>query len=521
MSNQDDDYTPYAKTIPSYLNQRWWVDQGRDKAEGKLLLLPKRYIRFTEARKDNILKYEEAIDAVDIVSAALYTFADISIAYGYSFYYDHDEELEDRFKERIKFLKLWNRFVKFPIIQKYMILCGLGLGDAIVEKVYDEQSYDEGGWGIKALKLVHPATVEVERDQYGRPKSYVQDITKTEHLSGSYFIPRQQVTSGRTRSKTERDEWQTTVPAEHIIHYKPRAFTNGPYGRSVMRAIKTGINIILGLENDHADIARTMARPLTVWYMGDAENPMPRKHMEAIATSISQGLSAGNDIAIDGRVKAEVIGAGNAVMDIMPFYEQEIRKICAALGVPASLLGLVPSGSGQSLEIEEEYFRRRVMAAQKEVGLLFETEVFRDIFLFHPSDLATAKGRKMTQSITPKQFAEIPQIRYHNIENTANMRLRVREEIITGVMTIAEGRVEFGRPEFYDEEDLHPDLVQSLAQANNLNKATENMDRELDIAEKQAENQIETAKISADAAKSRATNTNSGSIKTSKTKASK
>jgi len=508
---------PYATHLGTRMNQQWFIDQARPRNEGKLVILPKKYIRFTEARKDNILKYEEAMDTVGIVMACLDLKASVTVAYGYTFGFDNDEELEDRHKEKLKFLRLWSRFVNLTSLKEKIALCVEGLGDAFVEKIYDEKSYDEGGWGIKKLKLVHPHTVEIERDKWGNPKTYVQDVSKIEHVQGSYFVPRAGVTKGKSNKK-DRDEWLIKVPAENVVHFKRRDYTGGAYGRSLMRPIRTSINILLGAESDTADIIRTMARPLTVWYMGDADNPMPRKHMEGIATSISQGLSMGSDIAVDGRVKAEVISGGDKVMDTDWFMEYQIRAISTTLGVPATILGLVPSTSGQTDEITEEYFRRRIMVLQNYIGGMITNEVLRDIFLFHPNDLKTANGRKAVHEITPIQYAEVPFIRYNEIENIPNRRLRVREELIAGTLTLPEARKEFGRSEYYDEDELHPQLRQFLAQAENLNKATENMDRELDIQEKGLEVQKETAQISAAAAKTRATNTKTQSHKSDKTK---
>ena len=253
--------------------------------------------------------------------------------------------------------------------------------------------------------------------------------------------------------------------------------------------------------------------------MGDADNPMPRKHMEGIADAISQGLSMGSDIAVDGRVKAEVISGGDKVMDTDWFMEYQIRTISTSLGVPATILGLVPSTSGQTDEITEEYFRRRVMVLQNYIGEMITNQIFRDIFLFHPNDLKTDRGRKELHNITPMQYAEIPFIRYNAIENIPNRRLRVREELIAGTLTLSEARQEFGRPAFYNEDDLHPQLRQFIAQAKNLDKSTENMDRELDIQEKSLEVQKETAKMSANAnSGTRNTNTKTQSHQTEKTK---
>jgi len=516
----EDEYEPYVMTLDQRANTKWYMDQGRPRAEGKMVVLPKKYIRWTEARKDNVLKYEEAIDTVGIVAGILTLKADIAVSYGYKFVYDNeDEPLEERKKERIKFLKLWKRHVKLSEVIKMAVLCAEGLGDAFIEKIYDEKSYNEGGWGIKKLKIVHPATVEIERDVWGNPRNYIQDITKTEHRTGSYFIPRQGLSSpGRVKRKAGKDEWKIVVPAEHVVHLRRRAFTNEAYGRSLLRPIRTLINILLGVENDYADIIRTMARPLTVWYMGDAENPMPRKHMESIAKAISMGLSKGSDIAIDGRVKAEVIGAGGEAMKVEGYLEHLIRSICTTLGVPATIFGLVPSSSGQADEISEELFRRRIMSLQEDIGNVIVNEIFRDIFLFHPADLKTAEGRKMVHEITPTQYAELPYIRFNDIENIANRRLRVREEVITGVLTLPEAREEFGRPQYYEEDELHPQLQQLLAQAENLQKSTETMDRQLDIQEKSIEVQKETAKISAAVAKSRSTNTKTSAISSDRTK---
>jgi len=510
---------PFVYHIGRNVNQMWapWngevIEQGRNKNTGKMLVKPKPYIRFTEGRKDNIMKYEEAIESVPLIATALMLKADMTVAYGYRFAYEQfDEPLEDRLKERLKFLQIWKRKVELDEIIRKISLCMDVYGDAIVEKVPDDRTFYEGGWGIKELKVIHPATVELKRDAYGKITGYVQDITKADtSITGNHFVRKFEKFKGVGSNTNENI---IECPPERVVHFKNGDLNMGAYGRSIMRPLRTTINMMLGIQDDFADIIRTMARPLTVWYMGDAENPMPKSHMQKIARMISQGLSMGSDIAIDGRVRAEVIGAGTKVMDIESYLDYIVRLVGAGLGVPVSLLGLVPSTSGQSEEIMLELFRRRIMARQAYIGQKIVNEIFRDIFVLDPSIdyFDVYRMRRKIKDITPIQYAEIPYIKWNVIEDVANRRLRVREEVIAGTMTLKEARAEFDRPEYYDKNDLHPQLRQFDAQAIALKKQVELQERQLDIQEKSLDSNVGSISVSG----TRATNTRNEAVSTKK-----
>ena len=131
--------------------------------------------------------------------------------------------------------------------------------------------------------------------------------------------------------------------------------------------------------------------------------------------------------------------------------------------------------------------------------------------MFGPEDFRTAESRKKVRKLTRKQYSLLPHIQYNIIEDVANRRLRVDSELKAGAMTITEGRVDFGRPEYYDPEDLYPELRKQIAEAENVKKQTDLAEREVDIAEKSADAQTKSADAQTMAAKNRPTSTSSTS----------
>ena len=124
--------------------------------------------------------------------------------------------------------------------------------------------------------------------------------------------------------------------------------------------------------------------------MGDAQTPLAVKQMRAIAAQIMAGLARGSDIAIDGRVTVDTVEIGKSVTNVEPFQNYILRQIIAGLGVPDTIIGFGAS-SAPDAAIKEEMFRRRIMSRQKYIGTKILNEVFRDIFLYNPSDFVNKK----------------------------------------------------------------------------------------------------------------------------------
>jgi len=472
------------------------ITQGRRPSEGNFFVHPRRYIRFAEARQDNIMSYETAMNTVPIVSAAIWLKADMVVAYGYTFKYDTDTELKEFQREKIKFLSYWSRYVELTEIIRKISACMNTYGDAFVEKVYDKKSYAEGGWGIKRLKLVHPDTVSIEEDEYGRVIKYVQEPYKLKGGTG-IFSPLSTGGKSRSNKNKEDDNRIREAPPHTVVHFKARDLTNATYGNSQIRPLKETINIMLGIEDDIADIIRTTARPLTVWRMGDAEHPMAVKQMRKIASQIMSGLAQGSDIAIDGRVEVNVVESGKNITYVEPFMNHILRQIIAGLGIPDTLFGLGGSGNQAEAEIKLEMFRRRILAEQQYISNKIVNEIFRDIFLFHPNDLRKSTGTELVrEGVTYKKYQDLPVLRFNEIEDLSNRRLRVESELIGGAIDMLEAKEEFGRNQIIREDALHPQLQMYLAQARYYEaqakaaiEALEIQKKQLEVQKKQAEQQ--------------------------------
>ena len=467
------------------------IKQGRKPSEGHMLVHPRRYIDFVEAREENILRYETALNSVPLLAAAVWLRAEMVTAYGYKFTFDTDVELQDFQKKQLKFLSSWKRFVELDNVIQQMSAQMDVFGECFVEKVYDTKSYAEGGWGIKKLKVVHPYSVSVKRDAFGRVIEYWQEPYKIKANTG-VFVGTKVAAPRAGPRKTDEETKIRKAPAETVVHFKARDMTNSTYGNSMFRPIKDVVNIMLGMEDDIADIIRTTARPLTVWRMGDADNPLAVKQMRAIASQIMAGLSRGSDIAIDGRVTVDTVEIGKSVTNIEPFQAYILRQIIAGLGVPDTIIGFGAS-SAPDAEIKEEMFRRKIMSRQRYIGNKLLNEILRDIFLFHPKDFVNKKDMAKVHDILPVQYMQLPFVRWLEIEKISDRRLRVEAEMMAGTMDMLEAREDYERKMVINEDLLHPTLQMQLAQKR-LHDATAEV--QSDMVELQKE-QVQVAKEAA------------------------
>jgi len=453
------------------INEDIEIEQGRLPEEGRFHVGKKPVNkRLPEQREENILVYETAIDTVPILSSAIWLKANLLVAYGYTFKYETDERLKKIQLERIKFLNHWARFVNLTEVIKQISACMNTFGEAFVEKVYDTKGYAQGGWGIRKLKVIHPYTVEIVRDEYGKVINYIQQPSK---IRGGTGVFSSLSTGGKDDGKMER-----VAPPHAIVHFKARDMTNKTYGKSKIRPLIETLNIMMGIEDDIADIIRTTARPLTVWRMGDAENPMSVKYMRKISSMIMSGLAQGSDIAIDGRVTVEVVESGKNITYVEPFMSYIQKQIISGLGIPDTFFGLTGANNTEA-EMKEEMFRRLVMAEQKYISDKFINEVFRDIFLFQPNELKNRDAENLIRErVTYKKYKDIPIIRFSEIENISNRRLRVESELMGGAIDMLEAKEEFGRNKIVREEYLHPQLQMYLAQAEYYRKQAQMMEKE-------------------------------------------
>lgn len=469
------------------------LQQGRKSKDGDFVVHPRRSVKFAEARKENIMKYEVAMNSVPIISASIWLTARMCTAYGFTYKHDVNRELKPKEEKQLEFLRYWARFVNLEDIMTKIAACMMVYGDAFIEKVYDEKAYQQGGWGVKGLRIVHPDTVSVVRDEYGNIAEYIQEPYKLQDQTGIFTGPSGRGT--RTGNSSGSDPQRRVAPPQRIVHFKLNDMTNAAYGTSIIRPLQDAVNITLGLEDDIADIIRTTARPLTVWLMGDAENPLSVKHMQAIASNIMSGLAQGSDIMVDGRVDVKVVESGKNITYIEPFMQYEVRQIVAALGVPDILFGF-GSSSSEEATIKAENFRRTIMYYQKYIIGKIVNEVFRDIFLFSPSDFVNKKdAKRVIDGVTPDMYMQLPIIRPNEIEEISNRRLRIESEIMGGSMDLLEAKDEFGRTMDINEEALHPQLRMQLAQAEYYKSQSKAAEAGIEIQKEANEIQRESVKV--------------------------
>lgn len=421
-----------------------------------------------ERREDlNILRYANARGKESLVNRIITYKAQMVVAYGFNLElkptaYGGTESVKEG---RKRFFTNWAEKKNLKKIIKDMVESVQTYGDWFGEKIYADEGFPKG-WGIKEVRTLHPYSMFVDRGNKGDIINYYQ---KPVDARGRRTI--------WTPDDFRKDGIK--IPPYKMIHWKYNDFTNKTYGTSDIKPLIETLNMKKGVVDDMCLMTQRRASPFLHWKVGTPETGAPARIVETLRNNIQQFMGNPNsfDIFTSGNVTVDVIAAGNEVMDVIPilnFFNSEIIK---ALGFPEIFLG-EGEGSGEaSAKAQIEVFARMIMSIQHEINNLFMEHLFIDLII---------KEEDRGKEISPDLWENVPYIKWKTIVPVSDSRLMLESEIKWGARTIEEARVELGLPEDYDENNLSPQNRKFLADI--IQK-----DRELDIAEKTAENAVKIA----------------------------
>lgn len=419
-----------------------------------------------ERHKENLNENYNYIMA-DPVARFCYTFfAQMTTAYGNRFDLPLplETDLSEDQKNFIHFLESsWKDFVGFNQQQVIATFNLFAFGNYYAEIVFDDDSFEDGGWGIYKIKHIDPRTIYADRDESGRYVAYYQ------HPKALQIQPR----------SIKKSKLSTKLHPRQIIHIKLDDFLNSTYGISKTFSILDSIDMKVGAKGDTASIIKNRASPFLVWSIGSENMILSSKVLKEVYDLIDAqlGSNTDSDVFVPGLVKVEAVGTDGSddAKNILPFIEFMNDEIGAVLGLPDILVGK-STASGESASAKIEAFTRVLKNWQQFLATEFRNKLFcyfiKEPFVAIRNENTNNVRRSFfdTYYISPKDYAEVPVIIPNTIESVADMRLRIGEMLDRGAMGVSEARNQTNIRGKIKDDDLNAENKKRLEESKNTAK---------------------------------------------------
>jgi len=291
-----------------------------------------------EERIVDVEIFEDIVTHVPLVSAAIELTTDFTVSPGLYVTAENEKVIEscNKLMTRLNFDILLRQIVKFLLVY----------GDCFVEIVKNEEQ-EEGI--ISNLKILHPKTMTVVRDETGEVEGYLQTIG-----------------TGK-----EPIEFQP----EEIVHFIYNKIGDRAYGTSLIEPILPILKMKIQAERDMGFILSRKANAPYHVKMGTPDYPPSDTDIAGFASELAV-LKSRNEWVTSYLVDIGIISTRDKSMDFKPYLEHYDNQIVYDLRVPYVLLGLgnIPEGLAK---IQLETFQRHVKSIQLAVQIPLEQQIFK------------------------------------------------------------------------------------------------------------------------------------------------
>jgi len=427
---------------------------------GKLIVSPKPLTSVAKAFRRPMAGAPKLIDegrmeAVYRLDATVYgainLIAEMALAYGY--YFEGKEKT-------VKKLKEWEEFISLKKVMEYIIKNALIFGNAYVEKIIDDKLTGKS-WGIKELKIVHPAIMFVESTITGDVKFYIQRVDGKTFSRREGTTYKHLVSTIGEKNMIKLQRWQ-------VAHFKWNNYTNIDYGNSPIDVIIDYANIKLGMIEDTSLMLNKVANPVRAWLVGMEGKPVSKNAIMDFKKLLSAQVED-LEMVVPYYAKPEDISLSSQVVEMDTYIDIMNDEILKSLNVPSIIFGgLRSSSSNSTADIQLESFVRVLKSIQKDLSDFVRREFFTHLIFgeIDPIDL------------TPDQWSKVPKLRWREIEKVADLRLRMESLVKNGIIGLSEAREVIGFKPAYDIDDMNPQNLLFLAKVESELKKAETMDKE-------------------------------------------
>jgi hypothetical protein len=249
--------------------------------------------------------------------------------------------------KQLEYIRKWCDFVNIEDIIHRMVREWLIFGTIYLE-------FDIKNNMVQRLVFLHPSTMGVNRDDYGRIKSIVQTSTS--------------LTAGR-----ERIEWKGNK-LKNILYLPWNEIGIGPYGTGLIEPLLSLLKIKRSIEQDIAILIKRYGTPMRHFKVGTDKFPAKASAVDEVKSAL-EDYERGQDLITRHNVSVETIESKMQI-DVRRLYEVIFDNIIVGIGVPKSFLGLGETSNRAVAQIQLIGFDRRIARIQQRIKQILEELIF-------------------------------------------------------------------------------------------------------------------------------------------------
>lgn len=343
--------------------------------------------------------------------------------------------------DHIKKIQDWIRYMDVMLPDGFyghlegVLRCMIIFGDAFVEVVTPKEPMPASRGGrreifrILDMKILHPKTMEVERSKTGDVQRYVQ--------------------KPMSHRKEPIDD-EIPFKPDRMIHYRFRPVADSDYGTSAYERARSAIERKLGYEDDAALIVRRYASPITHYRLGTEQVPATQDQIDDFKNTLVE-LRPGDDIITSTAVSIDLVGARQAVMDVVPFQAHTDRNLMIGLLVPEVLMGQGQDRTQATAEIEMQSFVYTVKSLQRLLKAKIEGEIFTRLL------------RRSKKAMDRETVTDLPEIEWNIVETERDRFQRIGLLYKQDVIKLNEARLMAGMDEVSDGDIFYSEVLHKQA----------------------------------------------------------
>lgn len=289
--------------------------------------------------------YEAIYTAVPMANAATDMTIDFTVCKGLYVTSENEQVVEE--------CEALMKKINFDIFLRQVVKHMLVYGDCFVEIVTDGEKDTDGNettaaTEISDLKILHPKTMKVRRDEHGEILGYIQEL-------GTGVSP-------------------VNFEPHEIAHFVYNQIGDRAYGTSMYEPLLNCLRIKLQMERDMGFLLERKANAPYHIKIGSDQYPATQTDIDSFASELA-ALKARNEWVTSHLIDIAVVGFQGKILDLKPFSEHFDNQIVYGLRVPYVLLGLgnIPEGLAR---VQQETFERHTQSIQLSVQKVLEKDIF-------------------------------------------------------------------------------------------------------------------------------------------------
>lgn len=343
-----------------------------------------------EADKEDMELYENLYKSVPEIFQGVNTMADNAIIAGYELNGKNKEEL-------LEILENFNFEEMLINIAKQLLIFG---------NAYIEVSYT--GNKVTGLDFIHPATVEIDRNDAGEVENYIQKASNGKEIK---------------------------LNPEEVIHFAYNRIADRAQGVGIIQPLAKIIRYKMNTELAIATSADNYANPVQLWKFGTKEKPWAKTKIDQFLDDFKPNKSVGVAGDVDLELKAPT-----DQLRLDYYMEQNTRSLLAGIQVPDCLLGWGQGTTEAVARVELQGFDRRVQSLRQNIKKPIDTQLFPLI----------AKLKKWSESNT---------LKWPLTDSQELTRSEVFTELVkTGIVSADYARERLGMQEGAPKEEPESDV---------------------------------------------------------------